>query len=66
MEIAAGLELTTAWSRLRFQMRDVQAKTDVVKNDSAQLRDLNPIYTDRIEFVPLEEDGVGEIGSEIL
>ena len=47
-------------------MRDVQAKTDVVKNDSAQLRDLNPIYTDRIEFVPLEEDGVGEIGSEIL
>ena len=42
-------------------MKDVLAKTVVLKNDSEQLHGLNPIYADRTEYVPVEEDGVGEV-----
>ena len=60
----AGLELTTAYSRMRFQMKGVQAKTDVLKNDSVRLnlpetnvREVDNLYCIRQEREPLFRSG---------
>ena len=47
-------------------MKDVLAKTVVLKNDSEHLHSLNPIYADMTENVPVGEDGGGEMMNSYL